>query len=200
MKRKKGFTLSELAISLAVLSIIAVGVMTLTASTMNNMYLKQMAYMYRNETQNLLTCFVSSNITYDSTKKELRLDDFYNKLEYYYIDDKQQQEDEGVEIVTGSFNPNTDVRYEKSNGRITLKLSYDSLLNFSPTATNYTIYITIRFTPNSSGVETCTCKVYLDIFKGKDLENPVYSQGEYIEENKIVEVDNPWYIKEVEVL
>ncbi|MBQ7308164.1 MAG: prepilin-type N-terminal cleavage/methylation domain-containing protein, partial [Clostridia bacterium] len=60
MKNKKGFTLAELTISLAVLSIIAVGIMTLTASTINNTYKSRLDYLLRNECQNIINCFAAS--------------------------------------------------------------------------------------------------------------------------------------------
>lgn len=87
MKNKKGFTIAELTISLAVLSMIAVAIMTLTATTFDKTYGRRVEYVYKNECQNLLNCFIASDLTINDDSS-INFEGFKNSIKYYLNQEK----------------------------------------------------------------------------------------------------------------
>lgn len=85
MKQNKGFTLAELAISLAVVSIIAVAIFQLTATTIANTTERRVSYIYQNEFQNIMTVF--SETKFEMNGNTINYSNFKKNLEYYYTQD-----------------------------------------------------------------------------------------------------------------
>ncbi|MBQ7307668.1 MAG: prepilin-type N-terminal cleavage/methylation domain-containing protein [Clostridia bacterium] len=146
MKNKKGFTLAELTISLAVLSIIAVGIMTLTASTINNTYKRRLDYLLRNECQSIVNCFsASEGYTFNEN-----LESFRKNLEYYYTEDRLPVEDDEEEIEPITYQ---DVTFNTTDD-VTAKTytinygGYDSTFAYGD-YDKYTVHIETKYTSNS---------------------------------------------------
>ena len=116
-KNKKGFTLAELTISLAVISIIAVAVMTLTATTLDKTYDRRISFLYKNECQNLLNCFIASSFTMPDD--ELNVEKFEEKLDFYYELEREGETYKSHEFAT------------EETQTITYRFVYDEVFNFN---------------------------------------------------------------------
>lgn len=122
MKSKKGFTLFELTLSLAIISVIAVSVMTLTVATINGTYMRNIKYLCKSEYQNLVTCFACSDFSGGN------IDNLEENLEFYYTVDCTYEDsirEKYPRSPVSYYDP--EISYKTEDATYTVKLGYDSL-------------------------------------------------------------------------
>lgn len=172
INNKKGFTLAELTISLAVLGIIASGLMLLTASTVSKTYNRRINYMFKNECQNVASCFSISDLYLDSSEGELNVDSLISSLEFYYIDNTTYAEYLEFGLPDDTFVP----FITSSSGKIVLSWTYDVTFKQSE-STQYTFSLVITYGNNTSiAYNTATLSMY--ITKGSEVITEVPASEE----------------------
>ena len=182
---KKGFTLAELTISLAILGIIASGLMLLTASTVSKTYNRRINYLFKNECQNVANCFSISDLYLDSSNGELNCESLLSSLEFYFEDNVTYSEytEDGLPEHTFS------VIETKYAGKLIISWGYDVSFKQSPDSTQYTFSLLVKYnddvgeTYNEATLSMFICKgneVITDILMAEDNDKLVYSQVECI--------------------
>ena len=138
MKNKKGFTLAELTITLALVAVIIVAVMSLTATTYQKNYNSRIMYMIQNECQNITNCFVGAKFSLVGNNYISK--EFEENIDFLYELESDTSECKSHECLT--VGP-TFVEYE---------FYYDEFFHFTDNYDNavYLIYCKIDYTASSN--------------------------------------------------
>ena len=190
---KKGFTLAELTISLAILGIIASGLMLLTAATVNKTYNRRVKYMFKNECQSVANCFSISDLYLDSSKlsgseDRLNLTSLIDCLEFYFADGVTVAEFVEYGLPENTFSP----QVSAISGKVTLSWTYD--VSFKQTESNqYTFSLLIEYGDNSSLAYNPT-ELSMYICKGTEV---ITTTDMAVDNNKVVYSQVHCLMKEV---
>ena len=132
MKNKRGFTLAELAITVAVIAVMITATMTLTQMTFTANYNQRLTCFYQNECQNIINCFQTATFTMNGDK--LDCSGFEEKLDFLY----------GLENNT-TFNYRTHQLLIEYENQSVYEIEYDQYFKYTDGTVNYLLVCTLDY-------------------------------------------------------